>query len=96
MYYKAFAYQVLAGSDEILHFGPSFEDVHDAALEQRSELVAAGELSPDQLGAMAIYECDMRLPEPQDVLDALNVRDEPMVLLDACLVQKRVIHLVVG
>ena len=94
MHYKAFAYQVLAGSDEILHFERSFAAVHGAALEQRSELVAAGDLPPEQLGVMAIYECDMRLPEPQDVLNALNVRDEPMVLLSACLVQKRVIHLI--
>jgi hypothetical protein len=93
MGFKVFAYQVFAGSDESLHFAASYDEVYDAALQQRQELKAVGDISPQRLGTMAIYECELKTPDRKTIINALNSHDDPRILLDGCMVDKRLIVL---
>ena len=52
MGFIAYAYQITAGNDELLHFGLSFKEVHAAAIEQRKELQASGDITRQELGEM--------------------------------------------
>ncbi len=92
MGFIAYAYQIMAGNDELLHFAPSLDEVHAAAVEQRSELHASGDFTRAELGAMVIYECEMQDLGPKAMMSALNNRDDPTVLLDSCLVSKRIVQ----
>ena len=94
MGFIAYAYQITAGNDELLHFGLSLNEVHAAAIEQRKELQASGDFTRQEIGAMVIYECEMRDLDPAAVMSALNSRDDATILLASCLVSKRVVQIV--
>ena len=92
MGFTAYAYQIMAGNEELLHFAPSLDEVHAAAIEQRNELLASGDFTPEELGEMVVYECEMRTLDSTALMNALNSRDDSTILLASCLVSKRVIQ----
>ncbi len=96
MGFTAYPYQIMAGNDELLHFAPSLDEVRTAAVEQRSELHASGDFTREELGSMVIYECDMQDLDLRAMMSSLNNRDDPTVLLNSCLVSKRIIEILKG
>ena len=93
MGFTAYAYQIMAGNDELLHFAPSLDEVRAAAVEQRSELHASGDFTREELGSMVIYECEMQDLDPKAMMRSLNNREDPAILLDSCLVSKRIVEI---
>lgn len=84
----------MSRNDELLHFAPSLDEVRAAAVEQRSELHASGDFTRDELGSMVIYECEMQDLDPKGMMSSLNKREDPTILLDSCLVSKRIIEII--
>ncbi|TWF49899.1 hypothetical protein [Neorhizobium alkalisoli] len=89
MQFHAYAYQVLPGSDESLHFAKTYEECREEAADQRRELK---ERDPDlpPLGPMKIYQFFMRMPDEATLLHALNHPDQTATMLqNACVIERR-------
>jgi hypothetical protein len=67
--------------------------VRAAAVEQRSELHASGDLTREEPGSMVIYEFEMQDLDPKAMMNSFNNHDDPAVLLNFCLVSKRIIEI---
>lgn len=85
-----FAFQIVPGSDEELHFTETLEECRSAAIEQREEMKADEEFA--DLGAMAIYECVISIGDVPTLVDVLN---DPTDIVDRLLVSKKLIAVVV-
>ncbi|WEX76646.1 hypothetical protein PYH37_004966 [Sinorhizobium numidicum] len=85
-----YAYQISPGNDDLLYFTDALEQCQAAALEQRRDF---NENDPDEgeLGAMAIYRCVMRMPDQQTLLRVLN---DETTLVEACVVERKLVALV--
>ena len=85
-----YAYQISPGNDELLYFTETLEACQAAALEQRQDF-NENDPDEDELAAMAIYRCVIKMPDQQTLLRVLN--DETS-LLDACVVERKLVALV--
>ncbi|RVJ16624.1 hypothetical protein CN184_28185 [Sinorhizobium medicae] len=84
-----YAYQISPPNDHLLYFGETLEECQAAALEERREIK---ESEPDdELQAMAIYRCSVRIPDQQTLLRILN---EETSLIEACVVERKLVALV--
>ena len=93
MDFNLYAYQISPGSDEKLYFSSTFKECQQAALEQRQELredYARDEVD-EQIGAMAVYRCVIRIPERESLINVLNGE---IGLLEAFIVEKTLVGLV--
>ncbi|RFZ83823.1 hypothetical protein D0Y60_20890 [Shinella sp. WSJ-2] len=84
-----YAYQVSPGSDDTLFFALTVEECRAAAIAQRRELRI--DTDSDEIGAMAMYECLLRV-DLMSLLDILNFPEDGYRRL---LVSKKMIGLVV-
>lgn len=85
-----FAFQVVPGSDEKLHFTETLDECRSAAIEQREEMKADEEYV--DMGAMAIYECVIAIGYVPTLVDILN---DPTDIVDRLLVSKMLVAVVV-
>ncbi|MCQ1779111.1 hypothetical protein NOJ05_18055 [Neorhizobium galegae] len=85
-----YAYQIVPGGDHLLFFADTLEKCQAAAIEQRADL-RQGDAEDDEIGAMAVYQCTMRLPDAKIMIDALNDHES---LFRACVVDRKLIALV--
>lgn len=88
-----YAYQIVPGNDEILHFAPTLQECQQAAIDHRQELHRDQELDEtyEEIGAMAVYRVVLRPPDQKAFLQVLN---EEKALFDACLVERELVALV--
>ncbi|KAB1086383.1 hypothetical protein F4V91_08030 [Neorhizobium galegae] len=85
-----FGYQIVPGRDEPLAFAASLEECQREALFEREEL-RRNDPDIDPLGAMAIYRLTLAWPDVNGLLAVLNERTP---LLDAIVVDRRLVGLV--
>jgi hypothetical protein len=85
-----YAYQISPGNDNLLFFTETLEQCQAAALEQRRDF---SENDPDEgeLAAMAIYRCEMKVPDQQTLLRVLN---DETTLVEAFVVERKLVALV--
>ncbi|GCA50752.1 MULTISPECIES: hypothetical protein [unclassified Sinorhizobium] len=85
-----YAYQISPGNDDLLYFTETLEQCQAAALEQRRDFI---ENDPDEgeLAAMAVYRCEMKMPDQQTLLRVLN---DETTLVEACVVERKLVALV--
>lgn len=87
----AYAYQVIPGSDRILHFASNLRECEAAALVQRKELRREQEYASEELPAMALYRCTLRPPDGNTLMTVLNDEAE---LFKACVVDRSLVAFV--
>lgn len=85
-----FAFQIIPGSDEELHFAETIDECRSAAIEQREEMKADEEFT--DMGAMAIYECVISIGDVPTLVDFLN---DPTDIVERLLISKKLIAVVV-
>ncbi len=85
-----YAYQISPGNNDLLFFTETLEACQAAALEQRRDF-NENDPDEDELGAMAIYRCVLKMPDQQTLLRVLN--DETS-LVEACVVERKLVALV--
>jgi hypothetical protein len=93
MVFTAYAYQISPGRDDMLYFARTFDECRFEALQHRAEILENDE-HQDHLGAMALYECVMKVPDPDTLIRVMNVADDPNALFKACLVERHLIAVV--
>lgn len=93
MEFTLFCYQVIPGSDDLLHFAPTLQERQQAAIEHRQELHRDQEFDEtyQKIGAMAVYRVVLRPPDQKAFLQVLN---EEKALVEACLVKRELVALV--
>lgn len=84
-----YAYQISPPNDQLLYFAETLEECQAAALEERRELKQGD--PDDELEAMAIFHCLVRMPDQQTLLRILNEETSP---IEACVVQRKLVALV--
>lgn len=85
-----YAYQISPGNDDLLYFAETLEECQAAALEQRRDF-NENDPDEDELAGMAIYRCVIKMPDQQTLLRVLN--DETS-LIEACIVERKLVALV--
>jgi hypothetical protein len=83
-----YAYQIEPGSDELLCFAESLEKCRAAAAVQRKDMWEGEPEEYDQIGAMALHECVMRVGDLSALADLLN---DPTDVVERLLVSKRLV-----
>jgi hypothetical protein len=81
-----YAFQIIPGSDEELHFAETLEECRSAAIEQREEMKSDEDYA--DMGAMAIYECVISIGDMPTLVDILN---DPTDIVDRLLVSKKLV-----
>ncbi|MCR6502042.1 hypothetical protein MUO32_23725 [Shinella sp. CPCC 101442] len=84
-----YGYQVHPGSDDTLFFALSIEKCREAAVEQRREMREV--LNQHEVGAMAIYECLVRV----DLVSLLEMLNDPDDAYRKLLLSKILVEVVV-
>jgi hypothetical protein len=94
MVFTAYAYQISPGRDDMLYFARTFAECRLEALQHRAEIRENDDEYRDHLGAMALYECVMKVPDPETLIRVMNVADDPNALFKACVVERHLIAVV--
>jgi hypothetical protein len=94
MEYILFAYRISATNDDLLHFTHTLEACQDAAREHRQDLRRFEETPGEEITAMPVYRCRLRVPDQQIMIDVMNNPDDEHALFRACVLEKQIVALV--
>lgn len=84
-----YAFQIVPGSDEELHFAETLEECRSAAIEQREEMKSDEDYA--DIGAIAIYVCVVSIGDVPTLVDILN---DGANVADRLLVRKKLVAVV--
>ncbi|KKX32951.1 hypothetical protein [Rhizobium sp. LC145] len=86
-----YACQIIPGDDEELHFAATLEECMRNASEILKDLRQDPDVSADELGARAVYECTLRTPDTATLIAILNEDSEA---IRTCVASRKLVTIV--
>ena len=86
-----YAYQIIPGDDEDLHFATTLEACMKDASDLLKDLRNDPEVSPTEFGARAVYECTLKMPDPATLVAFLNEHTEA---IENCITDRKLVTFV--